>query len=159
MFGLLAKKKRFSDEEANTLNEIVQQFRQALPKAIFEAQRLCTSGKWDKGLDLLMSCMKSAIPLVGFSDPIMLAVVSELSLHSYQCGRYGEGLHFETLRWVMHLRNLELPNSAKQIVWSGADSALHPDEDVRGYYAVDEGKLEDIVEQGWNPTRPESMEA
>jgi hypothetical protein len=158
MFGIFAKRKRFSDEEADKLNEIFRQFREGLPGTISESQRLCTSGKRDQGLELLMSCFKSGIPIVGLRYPMMLVIVSELSLRSYEGGRNGEGLHFEALRWVMHLRNLGLPDSAKRFVWSGADSVLHPDDDVRGYYAVDEGKLERMVEQGWEPTRPELME-
>ena len=159
MFGLFGKKKRFSDEEADKLNEMFRQFRESLPKAISEAQRLCTSGKRPQGLELLMSCFKSGVPIVGFSDPLMLAVVSEFSLRNYESGNSGEGLHFEILRWVMHLRNLGLSASGKKFVWSGADSGLCPDNDVRGYYAVDEGKLERMVEQSWEPTRPELMQA
>lgn len=147
MFGLFGrKKKRFNDEEANQLNQLFRQFRETLPKTILEAQRLCVSGARDEGLDLLMSCLKSGIPIVGFRDPAILVVVSELSLRSYEGGKNGEGLHFETLRWVIHLRGLGLSDSEKNFIWSGADSSILPDADVRGYHAVDQGKIEHMVE-------------
>ena len=106
-----------------------------------------------------MSGMKSGIPMIGLKDSMMLVLVSELSLRSYENGQPSEGLHFETLRWIIHLRHLGLAEPAKKLVWSGADPELRPDGDVRSYHAENQEEMERLVEQTWEPIPPEAIKA